>query len=68
MKDWGVLLTLFAASVNVITAGVLWYFGHIGRRRDKMQQEITEMLYERIVALERTLGRVAENQQRPKHH
>lgn len=68
MNDWRVYLTLFAASVNMITAGYLWYFGHIGRRRDKMQQEIMEMLYERIVALEKTLGRVAENRQPPKHH
>lgn len=68
MKDWGVLLTLFAASVNVITTGVLCYFGHIGRRRDKIQREIIEMLYGRVLMIEKTMAIVAEEHRKHGSH
>lgn len=62
--EWLALLTIFAALVNVGTAGYLWYCGLIGRRREKMQHDIVEMLYGRIVRLERTL---ASRSDTPKH-
>lgn len=52
MSDWASWLVILAAAINVFTAWFIWRFGAINRRRSHIQDEVNQMLHERIRMME----------------